>query len=137
MSAPSVRHTILVVDDEPMLRDVVSAVLTQAGYHVLTADRAAAARELLRQHADEIALVLLDLTLPGNRGAHIFDELSTEKPDVRIVACSGHDLADVAPALADRPQLAAFLQKPFTPVELTDLVSRMMRGDPRGAAARR
>lgn len=136
MDPSSTRLTLLVVDDEPMLRDVVSAVLTEAGYRVLTADRAATALEQFRLHADEIALVLLDLTMPGTRGARIFDELSAEKPDVRIVACSGHDLADAAPELAGRPQLAAFLQKPFKPTELTDLISRVTRGGPHRAVAR-
>lgn len=137
MGAPNVRQSILVIDDEPMLRDVVSAILSQAGYRVLTADHAPAALEQFRRHAGEIALVLLDLTMPGTRGARVFDELIAHDPGARIVACSGHDLADVAPELEGRPQLAAFLQKPFTPTELIDLVARITRANAHGAGAPR
>ena len=67
--------TILVVDDEQCIRDVVKRTLEQFGFTVMTADDGRAGVEVFRQHVDEIALVILDMTMPHMNGAQAFGEI--------------------------------------------------------------
>ena len=114
--------TILVVDDEPTLREIVAEMLREERYTVITAPDGQQAVELVkREHVD---LVLMDVMMPGldGREAYLAMRAHPEIPDMPVVMMS----AGIAPDRLD-PSLAAFLPKPFQLDQLLDLVARLIR----------
>ena len=108
---------VLVVDDEPMLRDLTRTVLEYIGYTVVEAADGAAAVEVLRQHRDEVRCVICDVTMPGMDGWATLEALRALAPDVPVVLASGYDEAQVmAGEHVERPQ--AFLHKPYVTGDL-------------------
>ncbi len=81
--------TILVIDDEEMVRMSLSNGLTRAGYAVLEAADGEMGLELFRKRVDEIDLVILDLVLPELWGDEIFPQLQVIKPGVKVVVYTG------------------------------------------------
>jgi CheY-like chemotaxis protein len=114
---PEGPRTVLVVEDEPMVREVVRASLELEAYEVLEADSGQRAIELLRAHAAEIDLVLLDLTMPGLSGKETLVALRRIKPDVPVLVTSGYCESDAASHFVGEP-IGGFLQKPYTPGDL-------------------
>lgn len=113
--------TILVVDDEAVVRDMLYAVLVRFNYCVLAAANGVEGVELYRAHADRIDLVLLDLAMPGLSGIEVLAELRSLNPDVRVAILTG--FAEDEPALAD----IELVYKPFRVNELTSLIERLLR----------
>jgi CheY-like chemotaxis protein len=113
--------TILVVDDEPLIRDVLVTVLRDVGYAVVTADDGLAALELVRQQAP--ALVLMDVMMPRMDGRMAFRAMRDHAPGngLPIVLMS----AMAEPADLD-PEIAAFLRKPVDLEDLLALVTRLL-----------
>jgi len=108
---------VLVVDDEPFVRDAAAAMIRSLGGRVLLAEGGAAAVELFHAQATEIDVVLLDLIMPGMDGERCFRELRAIDPAARIVLCSGHDVDGRAQRVLDAGA-AALLRKPYTIADL-------------------
>jgi CheY-like chemotaxis protein len=106
-------ETILVVDDEPLVRKLVEAALARHGYTVLVADSGLTAIEVFRRHPGKIALVILDLSMPRMSGAEAFPELRRIRPDARIVVSSGYSESETLTLFEGQP-VAGFIQKPYT-----------------------
>ena len=106
------RGTILVVDDEAMVRDLATEILERQGFTVLTAADGREALEVYRAHTDEIACVLLDLTMPHMDGEQCFRELRQIKSDVRVILSSGYNEQDATQRFAGLG-LAGFIHKPY------------------------
>lgn len=104
--------TVLVVDDEEILRETSRDVLTQFGYRVLDADRGEIAIHLVEEYGDIIDCVLLDLSMPGLSGRETCQRLLRIKPDLKIIIVSGYDVED---GLENFPHnaIAGYVQKPF------------------------
>ena len=118
--------TILVVDDEPVLRVLVKEILQDEGYVVIDAADGQSMLELLQDvHPD---LVLMDVMMPGVDGREAYQALRSrmDLPDLPVVMMS----AAVQPSKLD-PSIAAFLRKPFDLTELVDLVTHLI-GPPHG-----
>src|SRR5579864_7245915 len=81
----SATETILVVDDERLIRVLAQAGLERYGYHVLTADSGQMGCELFAQHRHEIALVLADVLMPDMTGPEMATLMLRKKPGVKIV----------------------------------------------------
>ncbi|MEI7635211.1 MAG: PAS domain S-box protein, partial [bacterium] len=111
--------TILLVDDEKILRTVGGDLLDLLGFTVLTAANGRDAVNIYRERGAEISLVLMDLTMPQMNGIEAFDELHRLNPDVRVVMVSGYSTQDVASRYA-RKGLAGVIQKPYTLSELSE-----------------
>ena len=111
---PAQPRTVLLIDDEEAVREVVQLILEQRGVRVLTADDGPSGVALVRAHAPLIDAVLLDMTLPTMTGAAVSAALRAIRPDVRIIVATGHDPRH---ALAAVPR-AGFVAKPFSPADL-------------------
>ena len=113
---------ILVVDDDAMVRTVARRLLESFGLTVVEATGGAEAITMFVDEADTIDAILLDLTMPDVGGAQVFRAVRAIRPDVPVVLMSGYH-EDEASAAFDGQGLAGFVQKPFTPADL----SRRMR----------
>jgi two-component system, OmpR family, response regulator MprA len=113
--------TILVVDDEPLIRDVLVDLLRDEGYAVVTADDGLSALEVVREEAP--ALVLMDVMMPRMNGCAAFRAMRghLQGDGLPIVLMS----AMAEPADLD-PEIAAFLRKPVDLEDLLALVARLL-----------
>jgi two-component system, cell cycle sensor histidine kinase and response regulator CckA len=112
---------VLVVDDQPGVRELAQTILERVGLTVLTAGDGQQAVNVFNQHAHEIHAVLLDLNMPGMDGAEVFWHMTQLVPEIRVVLCSGYNEQEVNTKLHGL-QPAGFLRKPYHP---TDLLNRM------------
>jgi PAS domain S-box-containing protein len=112
-AAELMQATVLVVDDEAAVRHVVSNFLEREGMQVLTAKDGEEGVEIFRRHAYEIALVILDLTMPKMDGEQAFHAMHAICSDVPIMLTSGHSETDVVSRLS-LCGLAGFIRKPYT-----------------------
>lgn len=105
-------ETILVVDDEEFLRELARDMLSNNGYQVITAGSGESGLSLYREKSDAIALVILDLIMPGMGGKHCMAEILNFNPNAKVVISSGYSMED--PASDEVLQRArGFIQKPY------------------------
>ena len=109
--------TILLVEDEHQVRQLLEKFLTRAGYHVLAAPGAQQALELFAQHAPTIDLVVTDILMPGLTGVELARALDKQRSGLPVLFMSGYAHDDGADIEA-RPG-SAFLPKPFTMPQLS------------------
>jgi PAS domain S-box-containing protein len=109
--------TILLVDDDPQVREVAEAMLTEPGFRVLTAADGREGVETYRRHCDEIAVVVLDMTMPEMSGEEAFREIRRIRADACVVLSSGYNEQDATSRFAGKG-LAGFIQKPYRSAEL-------------------
>ncbi|MCP4152652.1 MAG: response regulator [bacterium] len=109
--------TLLLVDDEPDVRDMTKGMLTLLGIKVLEAKDGIEALEIFKKHRDDICCVLCDVSMPNMDGWETLTALRQIAPDIHVTLASGYDFAHVmAEDHPEQPQ--AFLHKPFTVNEL-------------------
>ena len=104
--------TILVVDDEPAVREVAKTMLEKAGFKVLLAADGEVGVKIYRERSHEICAVLLDLLMPRMNGELAFDEIRRINPEAQVVLCSGFSEQEAVRRFTNKG-LAGFLQKPF------------------------
>jgi signal transduction histidine kinase len=104
---------VLVVDDERIVREMVKRALERHGYTVLLADSGLEAIDVFRRHPGDIALVVLDLSMPGMSGEEALPELRKIRPQVKVVVSSGYSEAETM-TLFKGQQVSGFIQKPYT-----------------------
>ncbi|MFH0778115.1 MAG: PAS domain S-box protein [Candidatus Eisenbacteria bacterium] len=124
----STRHgsgTILVVDDEEMLRNLGAALARRFGFDVLVASDGEEAVSVFRKRADDIVCVLLDLTMPRRDGLSAFEELRCLRPDVRVILSSGYSQQEATGQFAGKG-LAGFIQKPYRMEDLYNELGRVL-----------
>lgn len=113
--------TVLVVDDEDVVRSLARNTLERFGYKVLTAHGGSEALEILRERGGEIKAILLDVTMPGMNGEETFQQLRMLRNDVPVILSSGHTEREAEERVAWNEAIAApagFLQKPYTASQL-------------------
>jgi two-component system cell cycle sensor histidine kinase/response regulator CckA len=119
--------TVLLVEDELMVRKVGESVLSKLGFTVLLAEDGVEAVEVFRQHKDEVRCVICDLTMPRMDGWETLAALRKLAPGLPVVLTSGYDKAQVM--AGDHPELPeAFLSKPYQLHELRDAIRRALVG---------
>ncbi len=116
--------TILVIDDDATIRTVTTITLEGAGFLVLTAEDGLRGLERFRRRADDIAVVLLDLSMPEMSGEDTLVELRKLRTDTPVIASSGHGESDVRQKL---PYLSGYIQKPYQAERLIAEVRRVLR----------
>jgi len=126
-------ETILVVEDEEVLREVARRALGAAGYEVLTAADADGALRLGAQYAGDIQLLLTDVMLPGMNGVRLARELRETRPAVKVLYMSGYT-DDAITRQGPLDAETQFLSKPFTALGLTWKVREVLDGGIRHVA---
>jgi CheY-like chemotaxis protein len=124
--------TILVVEDEPIIRTLARTALEDAGYRVLVAEHGADALELVVNDRGMIAAVVLDATMPVMNGAEAAVRIRELRPSLPIIVSSGYSEEDTLPQFA--AVTSHFLQKPFGPQALTDTVGRVLEAGVAGVS---
>jgi two-component system cell cycle sensor histidine kinase/response regulator CckA len=117
--------TILVADDDAAILEVTGKLLELAGYTVLLAEDSESVVETLRENADVVRVVILDLTMPGAEGGQNVDYLRKVVPDIPIIVMTGYPEPQTRQKLGTR-EVAAFLEKPFQPPELFKLLQTLL-----------
>jgi CheY-like chemotaxis protein len=119
------RATVLLIDDEDAVRDMVGEVLEQEGMSVLRAEDGARGVGLFREARERVDVVLLDLSMPGLSGEETFRRLLEIDPSVRVILSSGYDRDEARGRFgASRP--AGFIQKPYRPEQLMAEIGRCL-----------
>ena len=114
--------TILLAEDEPLLRELGETILRNAGYQVMSVHRRTELDSLLASNPRPIDVLLTDVVMPEISGQELASRVQSRWPQVRVIYTSGYptdELKDVCPG-------ASFLQKPFTPAELMQKIREVM-----------
>jgi signal transduction histidine kinase/CheY-like chemotaxis protein len=115
--------TVLIAEDEALVRGVVVRVLGGAGYTVIQAQNGAQALEMVRAHQTPIDLVITDVVMARMGGLDLAKQLSVERPGLPVLLISGYNREEM---LDDPAHTIGFLQKPFTPSELLEKVASLL-----------
>lgn len=117
-------ETILFVEDDDMVRNMVAAVLEQYGYNVIEAENGSVAMKRCEQE-DKIHLMITDVVMPGTSGPDLVRQIITMQPEMKVLYISGYtDDAIVHHGVLD--ENTPFLQKPFTPQKLALKVQELL-----------
>jgi CheY-like chemotaxis protein len=120
-------ETVLVAEDEQMVRVLIRKVLEQAGYTVLLASGGAEALQLAARHAGPIQMLVTDVVMPGMNGRELARRLLELRPDTKVLYLSGYaDDAVERHGVLDPG--TAFMQKPFSPGALASRVREVLGG---------
>jgi signal transduction histidine kinase/CheY-like chemotaxis protein/HAMP domain-containing protein len=115
-------ETILIVEDEPVLRSMARDILEECGYRILEASSGKEALDVWNQRANEIDLLLTDMVMPdGLSGADLVEKLQASQPCLKVVFTSGYIANEVNQKMLARTR-ASFLAKPYTHAELAKTV---------------
>jgi PAS domain S-box-containing protein len=114
--------TVLVVEDEDVVRGLIREVLHGEGYTVLIAHDGAEAMAVAEEQAFD--LLLTDLSMPGLGGREVAERLRESRPDLKVIYMSGH--AEDGVAQGEQPPGSAFIGKPFSIAELSAAVSEIL-----------
>lgn len=129
-------ETVLVVEDEAALRDMVGSVLQRCGYSVLTAASGHAAVDLWMENKEKIELLFTDLVMPGQiTGGELARRFSRQKPGLKVIYTSGYSPEVVARGDFSTGDGSVFLQKPYHPQQLLQAIRDCLDGKQEGSAA--
>jgi CheY-like chemotaxis protein len=120
-------ETILLVEDEPAVRELTRMVLAAQGYSVVEAQNAEDAERLSENHGTQIHLLLTDVVMPGVSGRELAKRITARHPKMRVLYMSGYTHNVIAGSGTLETGIA-FLQKPFTPAGLVDKVRDVLDG---------
>lgn len=128
MNAPAPARTVLVVDDQDGVRNLIRRILTASDYLVIDADSGAAALEIAETHP-EIALAYIDITMPLMDGLTLTAALRQHYPQLPIVLMSGFDMDDVLSSSPKIEPAPLFLEKPFTIAQLLQAADYLLASE--------
>jgi PAS domain S-box-containing protein len=121
--------TILVIDDEDAVRQTAKSALESYGYNVVVAENGKEGVDLFRELGDEVAAVLLDMTMPVMSGEEALMRLKSLRHGVPVVLSSGYDEAEATRRFTGKG-LAGFVQKPYTAVYLAEKMKVVLESVP-------
>jgi two-component system, cell cycle sensor histidine kinase and response regulator CckA len=129
---PDLTGTVLVVEDEDVLRVAISRMIRRTGLVVIESTDGFDAVEQFRANQRDIAVVLLDMTLPGMKGHEVFAELRRIRPDIKVIITSAYSQEMALDSLGGQPAWA-FIRKPFQIKELVNLLREACRENRRAS----
>ena len=118
-------ETILLVEDEAVVRSLVAEILESSGYTVLQAADGPSALELLRRHAGDVELLVTDVVMPGMSGREVAQAVTSMRPGTHVLYTSGYTDSAIGHHGVLEPGIA-FLQKPFSADDLTRKVRSLL-----------
>ena len=119
-------ETVLLVEDEESVRQLVRETLESKGYTVLEADNGEAAMQLARTHDGTLDMLITDVVMPGMSGRELAQQLGASHPQTKILFLSGYTEDAIVHQGVFEPG-TAFLQKPFTLQVLSRKVREVLR----------
>jgi CheY-like chemotaxis protein len=128
VTSPPRGATILIVEDEPNQVILLRKVFEREGYTIFTASEGDTALDILRNHRDEIAAVLLDIGLPGSNGWEVFHKMRDIDPNVKVVFATGYMLPDLDLGKL-KNESCGVLMKPYDLAEVLQKVGLVIAGD--------
>jgi PAS domain S-box-containing protein len=134
MANARMRGTVLIVEDEAVLRLSISKMLSKEGFGVLEAGDGCAALELFRDHHQEIDVILLDATIPGTSSQAVIDEAARIRPNIKVLLTSAYSRGMALPA-ARASQVCGFIRKPYRLQELIGLLQETLSAREKGAGS--
>ena len=117
-------ETILIIDDEEMIRRMVSSILEDYGYKCLTAENGIKALEIYKDQRENIDLVLLDMIMPIMSGERVYEELRKINPQARVIMSSGFPFEDESDPL--QSGVEAFISKPYQESQLAQVIRQVL-----------
>ena len=127
------RETILLVEDEPAILNIITMVLSRLGYSVLAVNSPGEALRLAREHVGEIALLMTDVVMPEMNGRDLASSLQSLYPEIKRLFMSGYT-ADVIAHHGVLEEGVHFIQKPFSMPDLAAKAREVLDSPPRGRA---
>ncbi|MBU2520683.1 MAG: response regulator [Proteobacteria bacterium] len=118
-------EAILLVDDEAIILDVGKEILDVLGYKVFLASGGNEAIEIYKENKDKIALVILDMVMPGMGGGETYKSLKSINPDIKVMLSSGYNLGGEAAEIM-KQGVNDFIQKPFTMTKLSHKIRNIL-----------
>lgn len=125
--------TVLVVDDEAMVRDVAQMMLESFGFKAITAADGVQGLEAVRNNP-AITIVLLDMTMPHLSGEDTFREMHRLRPELPVILVSGYNEQEVTDLFVGK-NIAGFIQKPFQLNELLNKLSLALASPPESSSS--
>ena len=132
---PKTAETVLVVEDEEIVRELVCQVLRDHGYYVLCASNGSEALRLSAGHDGGIQLLITDVVMPMVGGLELARKMSAARPEIKVLYVSGYSESDISEQ-GDLEAELEFLEKPFTPQVLIRKVREVLNPafEPAGGA---
>lgn len=121
---------VLIIDDEPMVLEVAQAILTNAGFEVLTASSGTDGLLIFNEWSDSVLTVLIDMTMPDMSGIDVYQSIRKISASVPVIISSGFS-KDLCVGKEDRDEHFHFLSKPYAAELLVETVSSLVIGDGR------
>ena len=119
-------RTILLAEDEEMVRELARVTLQRAGYRVFEANDGHEALKLWTKHRNEIDLLLTDMVMPnGMTGCELSQRLLVDQPNLPVIYSSGYSIELTAPGFNENERLV-FLPKPYLTGQLLTVVDRCL-----------
>jgi len=118
------RRTVLLVEDEPFVREATRNILESAGFVVFPVEDADQALRLYKEREHHVDLVMTDLILPGRTGEQLAKELRECSPELKVLITSGYSNAEFA--TEDLSSQTYFLSKPYSRRSLVDKVEKIL-----------
>jgi signal transduction histidine kinase/CheY-like chemotaxis protein len=116
---------LLVIDDDAGVRSAMRRILERFGFSVMEAEDGRRGADLFAVHAGDIALVILDMTMPKMNGEETFRAIRCLRADVPVILTSGYSEIEMAGRFSAL-RFAGFLEKPFTPAILAEKLARIL-----------
>jgi DNA-binding NtrC family response regulator len=127
------RRTILLVEDEPFVREATCGILESAGFEVLTVEDAREAMKVYEECKRRIDLVMTDMMLPGGTGQQLGQDLRQRSPEVVVLVTSGYGNPEYE---TEAPESRTyFLAKPYSKRTLVEKIEKILGAAPLGRAA--
>ena len=133
VSEPVRQRVVLLVEDEPFVREATRAILERAGYEVLLAEHAVEAMKVYEECERQIDLVMTDMVLPGRTGQQLGQDLRERSREVRVLVTSGYGNAEYA--TEDPDSQTYFLAKPYSRRGLVEKIEKVLGATPLQRAA--
>ncbi len=115
------KKTILVIDDEDVIRNLMKDVLEMLGYNVLLCSAPLDALELYREQRRSLDLILMDMMMPGMNGPELYREMNAIDNNNKVIVLSGYSMADEVEGMLSEGVIG-FIQKPVTINKLKEVI---------------